>query len=224
MLDRADVRELTIRRALEPARVADLERPRAAPEREGLGVELGVVEQRSQGAVHVAAEVLVAELEQRDLGSGRGRSIERLHPLPGRGMHGHRSRRRIVGRAGGDDLRPDAHGDRPPIAHDIYEAGARECRAQDLEVAAEGGPLREHPLAAVALAERGQAVAHGGRSGIGVGEQVVPDCPSSPGRGPSHRRHAGSPLSQAWGRTAAAARGSRRLGGEGAPGSSRPAA
>ena len=44
-------------------------------------------------------------------------------------------------------------------------------------MAPEGGPLREHPLAAVAFAELGQALAHGRRSRLGIGEQVVPDLP-----------------------------------------------
>ena len=136
-----------------------------------------MAEKRSQGAVHVAAEVLVAELEQRELGCRRGRAIERLHPLPGRGEHGRRAWRRIVTRSGGDDLRPQAHRDGSPVTHDVHEAGARERRAQDLEVTSEGRPLREHPLATVPFAKRGQAVADGSRSRPRIGEQVVPDLP-----------------------------------------------
>ena len=141
------------------------------------GSSSGVIEQRPQRAVDVGAEVLVAELEQRDPRRDRGHPVERLHPAP--------EPRRVRPRCGAADPRAaprrrssPPRSSRPDARRARYGRTERAERlAQDLEVAAEGGPLREHPLATMALAELGQAFADGRGGGGSVGEQVVPDLP-----------------------------------------------
>ena len=221
MLDRADVGELALRRALVPARVADLERPRAAPEREDLGIELGVIEQRPAGRRGRRRRSPRSGARAARSRRSRGR---RSSASAARGPRRARPRSAAADRRAGPRRRSS-----PPSSS---RPGARRARCGRSEPrgtprAGPRGGARSGRFASTSLplwrAELGQAVADGRGGGGQVGEQVVPDLPllARPRAQPAAPR--GIPLVP--GVRTNRSRGSRKPApGRRVAGSSRPAA
>ena len=166
MLHGAHLGELTIRCALEPVLVAHPERPGAPAERERLGVELGVLKQRFAGrrARRCRSPRSAGPRAARALGAAAAALSSASTHSPGRAS---KAAARCGGLSGDPAAMIFAQGliatGRPSRTMCTKRARGNAARRTSRR-RPEGRPLREHSLATVPFAERGQAVADGSRS------------------------------------------------------------